>query len=389
MRARRVDDYLQNFETYSVRYLDRLMQTSTTISGETSDGFFSNIWIPTRKYNSQTGKLDENYTYYNCGLSSTELADLYWTQYSGNYLIGRRESIEIDYAYLETRCSAIFKKNLGKYRRLLELEGLIWNPLWNVDGVEIHQLLEKHGAESYLESGSGSSATGRNLKDSRSVTAYDSNTLKPEYEETYVGQDTSTPSASATYGSDTISSSGGKVSHADTISSEAKASKSVRSHDAFTYAVKVEDTAFGTAISDADVLHTEKTVRQGNIGVTKTTELISDARRVVAYSIIQEFFNDINAVILVGVWDIPDDIPWWCDGQSSGGQTTPEHPDTGRISSVYNSGYNSIQSVELDEYGHVIGLTTCDGVTKVFTPMTQEQYENTDPKDQALYMIYE
>lgn len=348
MKARRVDEYMQNFDMYSMRYLDRLMQTSTTISGETSDGFFNNIWIPTRKYNQQTGQLDENYTYYNCGMSSNELSDLYWTQYSGNFLIGNSTSINIDYAYLETRCSAIFKKNLGKYRRLLELEGLIWNPLWNVDGVEIHQLLEKHGAESYLESGSGSSATGRNLKDSRSVTAYDSNTIKPEYEETHVGQDTSTPSASATYNDDTISSSGNQVSHADTVSSEAKASKSVRSHDAFEYAVKVEDTAFGTAISDADALHTEKTVRQGNIGVTKTTELIQDARRVLSYSIIQEFFDDINEVILVGVWDDSRETPFWQQSYPSSA---------------------GIDHIEVDKLGHIVKVAMKGDSTEITPSM--------------------
>ena len=344
MRARRVDEYMQNFDMYSMRYLDRLMQTSTTISGETSDGFFNNIWIPTRKYNQETGELDENYTYYNCGMSSNELADLYWTQYSGNFLIGNSASISIDYAYLETRCSAIFKKNLGKYRRLMELEGLIWNPLWNVDGSEIHQLLEKHGAESYLERGSGASVTGRNLKNSRSVTAYDSDTLKPESEETHVGQDTSTPSASVTDGSETISASGSQVNHADTTSSEARASKSVRSHDAFEYAVKVEDTAFGTAISDADVLHTEKTVRQGNIGVTKTTELIEDARKVLAYSIIQEFFDDINKVILVGIWDNSYETPFW----------QRQYPASA-----------GIDHIEVDRLGHIVKVAMKGDSTEI------------------------
>lgn len=345
MKERRVDEYMQNFDMYSMRYLDRLMQTSTTISGETSDGFFSNIWIPTRKYNPQTGQLDENYTYYNCGMSSNELADLYWTQYSGNFLIGNSASINIDYAYLETRCSAIFKKNLGKYRHLMELEGLIWNPLWNVDGTEIHQLLEKHANESTVEAGSASSANGRNMQDERQVTSYDSPDYKNEYKETHKGLDSSTgPSASATYGSDTLTSTGGAVSNVETSSSEARASRSLKSHDSFTYSVKVEDTAFGTAIEDGDVLHTEKTVRQGNIGVTKTTELIEDARRTVRFCIIQEFFNDINEVILVGVWDDSWETPFW---QRS-------YPSSA-----------GIDHIEVDKLGHIVKVAMKGDSTEI------------------------
>lgn len=339
MRMRRVDEYMSGATGYDMSWLQLLM---TNAAG----GFFGNIWIPTRQYDPTTDKMSENYTYYNVGLQPDELADLYWTEYSGNYLIAGRKTIDEDYTYLSTRCRAIFKKNLGKYKKLVELEGLTWNPLWNVDGTEIHQLLEKHGAESYLESGSGSSAIGRNLKDSRSVTAYDSNTLKPEYEETHVGQDTSTPSASATYNSDTISSSGNQVSHADTVSSEAKASQSVRSHDSFTYSVKVEDTAFGTAISDADVLHTEKTVRQGNIGVTKTTELIRDAREVVAYSIIQEFFNDINEVILVGIW----------------GDYMPQYE---KFYHHYVESQADIDHIEVDSGGHIVNVVMKGDTTQI------------------------
>ena len=335
MKARRVDEYMQNFDMYSMRYLDRLMQTSTTISGETSDGFFSNIWIPTRKYNQQTGQLDENYTYYNCGMSSNELADLYWTQYSGNFLIGNSASINIDYAYLETRCSAIFKKNLGKYRRLLELEGLIWNPLWNVDGTELHQIIEQHADEVTKDTGSGESFKGQHVQDERKVTPYDSSDLKTEYQETHTGLDGSkTPSASSTIGDVTVSSS--TTTAVPSVSeSEASANSNlnVKSHESFTYAVDEKDAAFGVALTGGDTLHTEKTVRQGNIGVTKTTELITDARRVLAYSIIQEFFDDINEVILVGVWDDSWETPFW---QRS-------YPSSA-----------GIDHIEVDKLGHIV-----------------------------------
>lgn len=297
MKARRVDEYMSGATGYDMSWLQLLM---TNAAG----GFFGNIWIPTRQYDPNTDQMSENYTYYNVGLQPDELADLYWTEYSGNHLIGGGSTIDTDYTYLATRCRAIFKKNLGKYKKLVEIEGLIWNPLWNVDGSELHQIIEQHANEVTKDTGSGESFKGQHIQDKREVAPYDSTGLKTEYQETHVGLDGSkTPAASSTIGDVTVSSS--TTTAVPSVSeSEASANSNlnVKSHDSFTYSVKVEDTAFGVALTGGDTLHTEKTVRQGNIGVTKTTELIEDARRVVAFSIIQEFFNDINEVILVGIY---------------------------------------------------------------------------------------
>ena len=46
----------------------------------------------------------------------------------------------------------------------------------------------------------------------------------------------------------------------------------------------------------------EKLIRQGNIGVTKTTELIESQRELIQHSIVDEYFNDLNKIILVGVY---------------------------------------------------------------------------------------
>lgn len=306
-RMAKVDTFYENGRVPTTNYLEDIFldATNTQPDGYTPVHLFSTIMLPVREYDPSTQKLSDTYTYHNVGMLTAEMADLYWTQYSGCYLIGagRGKNLDEDAEKLKLRCRSIFKKYYGKYLKLIEMEGLIWNPLWNVDGTELHQILEVHGNENDLFSESGASATGKNLKDTRKVTPYDGNTLKTESEEDHVGQDTSTPSASATYGTDSITSSGGQVSHADTTSSEARASRSHRTHDAIGYGVSAEDTAFGTAISDGDLLHTEKTVRQGNIGVTKTTELIEDARKIVTFNIVQEFFRDINRVILIGTYD--------------------------------------------------------------------------------------
>lgn len=308
IRKVKVDDLFwtpYTAQDYQGNYLSRLFLDSTAVQGETVDGFFHKIWIPVKVYNEQTGKFSDDYTYYNCGMDTNEIAELYWTKYSGNFLIGGHESFDGVFQRLVMRCESIFKQYLGKYRKLVEMEGLIWNPLWNVDGSELHQIIEKHANEVTKDTGSGESFKGQNIRDERKVTPYDSSDLKIEYQENHTGQDGSkTPSASSTIGNVTVSSSTtAAVPSVSESEASATSNLNVKSHDSFTYSVKVEDTAFGVAVGDGDVLHTEKTVRQGNIGVTKTTELIRDARETVAYSIIQEFFKDINKVILIGTYD--------------------------------------------------------------------------------------
>lgn len=386
LRARKVDEY---FETAHESYQNLLEYILYNVSLYGNTPLFNQIYIPVKRYDTTTQKLAEGYTYLNCGMSTGELADLYWARYSGTYLIGRTSVLTDDADKLILRAKAVFNQNRGKYLKMIELAGLEWNPLWNVDGVELHQILEQHADEISKDTGSDQSFKGQHLQVQHNVSAYDAET-KTEWTETNTGQDSSqTPSASSTIGDITVNSTTGAVPSVSESEASATSSVNVRTHATISYAVPLKDTAFGVALDGGDTLHTEKHVKQGNIGVTETTTLLNHVRDYLRFNVLDEFFKDINKVILIGVYGNIDPIPWWCYGQSSGGGgTTPVHPDTGRTTSVHNSSYDMIQSVDLDEYGHVVGLTTCDGVTKVFTPMTQAHYENTDPKDQALYYIY-
>lgn len=383
LRARKVDEYFEtSHETYQ-NVLEYILYNAT-LYGNTP--LFNQVYIPVKRYDTTTQKLADGYTYLNCGMSTSELADLYWARYSGTYLIGRTSVLTDDADKVILRAKAVFNENRGKYLKMIELAGLEWNPLWNVDGIELHQILEQHADEISKDTGSGESFKGQNLQVQHNVAAYDAST-KTEWTETNTGKDSSqTPSASSTVGDISVTSTTGSIPSVSESEASASSSVNVRTHATIQYAVPIKDTAFGTALTGGDTLHTEKNVKQGNIGVTETTTLLNHARDYLRFSIVQEFFKDINKVIHIGIYGDIAPVPWWCYG---GGGTTPVHPDTGRTTSVHNNSYDMIQSVELDEYGHVIGLTTCDGVTKVFTPMTQAQYEQTDPKDQSLYMIYE
>lgn len=408
-RMAKVDVFYENGTVPTTNYLEEIFTDVTNVSPNDDPlHLFSAIMLPVRDYDTTNNRLSDNYTYHNVGLTTTELADLYWTQYSGTYLIGagRGKSLSEDSEKLKLRCRSIFRKNYGKYLKMIEMEGLVWNPLWNVDGTEIRQLLENNGTTD-VESGRINTTAGVQWNDNKTthnVSSYDDATLKLEYTDETNGSGSNIPTGiqKVTYSNNDFSvsdqsPSGSQISRADESTVGEKGStkyihnnaKNIVNGADADYTVSSGDTAFGYALTGGDKMHVEKYIRQGNIGVTETTQLLEHARNYLRFSVVQEFFNDINKVILIGIYGDIAPVPWWEVGQGSGGGTISGHPDTGRIPSVYNNMYDMIQSVELDEYGHVIGLTTCDGVTRMSTPMTQAQYDDTDPKDLPLYYIYE
>lgn len=427
MRARKVDTYYAstiteyvNNDPVTVNLLTKLFHNATLDSSKTEIIYdedhpdrdiyglplFQNIWLPLRKVKKVGNDyvLDENSTYYNVGILPDEIADIYWAHYSGTYLIGKQENIAQDLTILIKKVKAVFKENLGKYLKLIELQGLEWNPLWNVDGTEIKQLLENNGTTD-VEGGSMQSNIGVQYDNSKRIhktSPYDSATMKTDEEETNDGNGSDVPTGiqrveylnnSFEVTSQTIGPTT-HISHADNYSNGRKDStkyihnnaKNLVNGSETDYAVKASDTAFGDALTGGDKMHVEKIIRRGNIGVTKTTELIEDARKALSYIILDEFFKDINKVILVGLYGRPVSKSWYPYSEDI---FNLGHPDTGRTSSVYNTGLNMIQSIELDQFGHVVGLTTGDGITRMSTPMSQEEYDDTDPKDLPLYYIYD
>ena len=246
--------------------------------------FFTNVWIPVKEVNgnTQTPKqfYDSEFAFANIGLTPTQLSDAYQTLYGYNML--SVPFLTDDYGVksagvLGEKIKSIFLMNKGKYLKLLELQGYSYNPLFNVDGVEIRQLLENQGTTD-----ASTTDTPDNYKTTHNVSTYDSGT-KEEYNDTLSGSSTSettythnnaknggTPDA--TYGDD--------------------------------YVVQAVDTAFGQMLVGGDKMHVEKYIRQGNIGLTKTQELVAAERENLKYAVIKEFFNDINDQLLVGIYNI-------------------------------------------------------------------------------------
>lgn len=281
---------------------------------------FNSIYIPV-KTPTASGMPDE-YTYTNIGMTSKEMVELYKTLYSQNYLVEQLVDNSDFYMQsvlkLKNRIKSIYLQNYGKYLKMIELSGYEYNPLFNVDGVEDFTYLENQGTNdtttqrSYTThtdnttngnvrtggiSESGSSTNSNT--DTEQVTSFDSTNWNDTNKNS--GSGTTSDSSTTTYNSLTDSGTGSVTygAHTDTDST------TVTHHNALNGSAEYSggNDVFGNTVTGGDKYHNERRVRKGNIGVTKTQELIESERANLRFSIIQEFFDDINKYILVGVYD--------------------------------------------------------------------------------------
>lgn len=269
-------------------------------------GIFSNIYLPV-KTPTADGMPDE-FTYTNIGMNASQLAETYSRLFGANYLI---EPITTDNDYttcidkLSRRIEAVLKINLNKYYKLIELQGYTYNPLWNVDGTEEYTYLENSGVNdistskdnaAYNDTETGTVnntySSNRSLSDNNSRTSFESNNAK------LISTSSGTDNVSNGTDNDTFNKTYGHGAHKDTdntIITHHNADNNGNEYSGGT-------DAFGNVVIGGDKYHHEKKVRSGNIGVTKTQELIEAERNNLKFSIIYEFFKDINEQILVGIY---------------------------------------------------------------------------------------
>lgn len=232
--------------------------------------FFSDIWIPilTRDSNHKpVVGTDGNFvvTYTNVGLSTEQLADAYWTEYSRNMLIQplTEATEETDVPLLAKRIKSVLLLNKYKYLKWIDTMGYAYNPLWNVDGTESYQYIDKHGIITNTNTPILPSTV------ENQITTYDSTSYRNDNKQV-----------------DTFN--GTQAINTEDFGNILGAGASI--------------TGPLTPIVGGDYSHIEKRIRQGNIGITETTALITHERELVRFNLIQEFFNDINKQILIGIY---------------------------------------------------------------------------------------
>lgn len=262
------------------------------------DNFFVHVYIPIQKRNSTTHMIiEDEWEMTDIGLSDSQIAQIYNTYYGQNYLIEKlikrqddAYDYETSYKNLGKRIQSVFLLNKQKYLKLLDLQGYVYNPLWNVDGTDEFTYLENQGINDVTN------------------TAKIGNVY--EYTNTYDGSlraSTKTQYGSFDGNDQEQSGTGGGISDTDNVNQKTKTTYKHNNAKNLTENNNEEDyTATSTwdqDIKGGDKFHTEKRVRTGNIGVTKTQELIASERENLRFTIIQEFFDDINKQILIGIFD--------------------------------------------------------------------------------------
>ena len=230
---------------------------------------FEHIYCPIR-LPTATGQ-PSDWTFYDVGYSWKELTQIFWSRYSGNFLqehfdtaTAFRTAATSGTSIVENKFEAVVRANIYKYLKMMELHGYTYNPLYNVDGTEIYASADLHGDETQ-------------------TSEYDS--TRTHSVSTYNG-DTTTE-----YTDNNKSGTGG-----DTLTT---------THAGTGHGAAASDNPFGEAVSDADMYHVDKRIRQGNIGVTKSTELLADQvalLRAGTMSIINEFMHDLAKSIIIPVY---------------------------------------------------------------------------------------
>jgi hypothetical protein len=226
---------------------------TATGSGSPISYFFQSIYIPVRKRDPNTNAMIEpaEYEYVNIGLTTEQLTNAYWALYGQNMWSGQLRSYDqslkmLDIAAMSQKVKSVFELNKGKYLKWIDVMGYEYNPLYNVDGVEIEQTLDNHGG--VKREVKPILATKQTLR----TASYEPGDLKDtqETETSYNNTDGSVTGMTAT--------------------SEEK-HQNAKNGDDSDYTVQKKDTAFGQALTGGDFMHINKRLRQGNIGVTMTT----------------------------------------------------------------------------------------------------------------------
>lgn len=261
---------------------------------------FSNIYLPI-KVPTAAG-MPEDYTYTNIGLEADDIAKVFCAMYGKNYIVTTLDDTtdaakHASLVDLSTIIDPIFVYNEAKYKKLIELQGYTYNPLWNVDGTE-----------------TTTTKYGQHVTDTDIGQRNKTDTIAQQQNTNNYGQGQVTD----VLGSNTDTSNEYSTTMDDVTNAKLKSRVEEingAKTDTHTTASKIDTITLGahtdthkddptkdtiTSKEHTDVVTYE---RHGNIGTTKTQELIEAERKNLMFNIIGEFFRDIYPYVIVGVFD--------------------------------------------------------------------------------------
>lgn len=188
--------------------------------------------------------------------------DIIWEYYYNRRIFGDENKYPYDkpvvcYNNLRKAIAIILKTKAYTYSNLYNSTILEFNPLWNVDGtVETVRELKQTGTDTFEHTGSDTSTNSGSDVTTDGRTAYDTDSFL------------NTEKSTIEHG----------LSNETEYDSENKETRNLKDNESITV------------------------TRQGNIGVTKSTELISDYRELVMFDVWKYITHDIVNQITYSIW---------------------------------------------------------------------------------------
>lgn len=256
---------------------------------------FENVYVAIRKNPENSSQAEtETWNYYNVGATTNDIAEYFATKYGLNYFAYNFDDGD-DCTTLESRVESIYKANLYKYKKLIESMGYSYNPLFNVDALELYSNAESIGNTTNNNTSSGSGSSTNNPTTTHYVNPYDKDGDPGKIESKDVVSNNITSQSMS--GTNTTSL---QHSPAENKYTWDEANKKWTANGIFS--INAKDNAFGVQFDGPERYYAEKRIRQGNIGVTKATELLEDQRKLVRFNLLDEFFKDLEPHIVVGIY---------------------------------------------------------------------------------------
>lgn len=192
------------------------------------------------------------------------------------------------YSYIQRKIRLNLLVNVYKYSKTYETTVLEYNPLWNVDGTEIREVeREKDGTntDNYNEQ--------NELKKTGTIANAKTGNDKNEERGTSTNIQSKTTMDSSTFYDTEKNVESPNIDNTTIYNSTNTQTNNTSDVDKHTGS---KSNTYGEQGSEKETL-----TRQGNIGVTKTTELLTDQRRLVDFSFIEwavhQIVNDFTYLV--------------------------------------------------------------------------------------------
>lgn len=292
---------------------------------------------------------EEQLDYLNCGLSINEIRNDYLALY-GERLVSQlfyfdssnensKTGNQTSLTRLAAKLKAVLDQNYFKYKRLAETLGFVYDPISNYDMIESGSDTKTFaGKETLDHSVDATKINSReafgplrniNIDEGFTIVFDESKKIATEQQavsDVQAGKKVSTNSSSESgigigiedggtpttnhYTTTMDDAATGRLKNYDTTTGDTAQNSAMKSITDMPLTGRVSagnpnapsytDTKSFDSRTDSN---THNLTRSGNIGVTTSQQMIESERQLVRFSLLKEFFDDINRELLLSVWD--------------------------------------------------------------------------------------